>query len=254
MTPNWNALWKRLAGQPAGAVSTHAIRDYRKLVRRKLREHPGNRPLALAQSVGSHDMDNFHLWGEIHLAVLRHHGLADGMSIYDLGCGCGRTAQALRRAGWQGTYKGADIIPELVAEVGRACPGYEAVVNPRLTIAAPDASLDMLFHWSVFTHLYPEEGYIYMLDIFRALKPGGRLVFSFLELGDPNQERIFDKKVYNMMHGRYISHLDQFLHRDWISAFARKIGFEQPAFTDGADATHHPAFGQSLVVMAKPLA
>ena len=252
MNFTWQGAWRKLTGRKPAAVSAHSIRDYRRLVRRKLRQHPGNRELALAQAIGSVTMEVFRDWGERQVAVLRHHDLADGMAIYDLGCGCGRTAQALVRAGWHGQYRGADIVGELVDEITRTCPGYEAVVHRELTIVAPDASLDLLFHWSVFTHLYPDECYVYMLDIFRTLKPGGKLVFSFLEMGVPLHDEIFDRCVYNVLRGNRPSHLDQFLHRDWIRHFAAKIGFAEPAFTDGDDATHHPPFGQSLVAMIKP--
>lgn len=222
-------------------------------MRHKLREHPGDRRLALAQSIGSPTMEVFHDWGRRQVEVLRHHGLADGMTIYDLGCGCGRTAQELHRSGWQGAYKGADIVRDLVEEVIRTCPGYDAIVHRELSIAAPDDTLDMVFHWSVFTHLYPEEGYIYLQDIFRALKPGGKLVFSFLEMSNPRHFDIFAVNVEKLRRGTRLTHLDQFLHRDWIVHFAEKIGFSQPSFTDADDATHHAAFGQSLVAMSRPV-
>ncbi|MDE2403741.1 MAG: class I SAM-dependent methyltransferase [Sphingomonadales bacterium] len=241
------------AGRPR-ATPAHAVRDYRRMVRRRLREYPQNRSLALARAIGASSMAEFHDYGMRQVAVLRHHGLSDGMAIYDLGCGCGRTAQALYRSGWKGQYKGADVIGELVDEVRRTCPGYSAVVHRPLSIASPDGSLDMLFHWSVFTHLYPEEGYVYLQDIFRALKPAGKLVFSFLEMGHPLHASIFDDNVRHLLTGKRPSQLNQFLHRDWIAHFARRIGFVDVAFTDGADGARHPAFGQSLVAMRKPSA
>jgi SAM-dependent methyltransferase len=66
-------------------------------------------------------MDEFAAQGDGHVAVLRHNGLMDGMAVYDLGCGCGRTAQALYRSGWQGTYTGADVVPELLNRLARQC-------------------------------------------------------------------------------------------------------------------------------------
>lgn len=236
----------------AGAMSRHAIRDYRRLVRRKLKQWPDDPRLALAQAIGAPTLADFADWGDRQVAVLRHHGLADGMAIYDFGCGCGRTAQALQRAGWVGSYKGADIIPELVAEIGRTCPGYEAIVHCELNLAALSQSQDFVFHWSVFTHLYPEECYILLMDIFRVLKPGGKLVFSFLEFGPPKHDAIFERNVAIIRAGRRPPHLDQFLHRDWISHFAQRIGFGQIEFTDGNDRRHHPPLGQSIASMVKP--
>jgi SAM-dependent methyltransferase len=231
---------------------SHSVRDYQALVRAKLKSLPDNRSLALAQAIGALNMDEFVSQGAGHVAVLHHHGLIDGMNIYDLGCGCGRTAQALHRSGWQGSYVGADVVPELLEELSQRCPGYETIFNVTPTIVAPDASLDMIFHWSLFTHLYPGESYLYTCDAFRALKPGGKMVFSFLELEDAAHDRVWHVNLEHLKIGHPAEHLDAFLHRDWIRRFAKDAGFEAPTFTDGWDTSHHPAFWQSLAVLKKP--
>lgn len=233
---------------------SHSIRDYQRLVRKKLRLMPNERSLALAQAIGAITMETFVSQGDGHVAVLRHHGLTDGMAVYDLGCGCGRTAQGLYRAGWQGSYIGADVVPELLEELARQCPDYATILNVTPTIVAPDASLDMVFHWSVFTHLFPTESYLYILDTYRALKPGGKLVFSFLEMEDPAHDRVWQNNLSEVRKGNAAEQLDAFLHRDWIRRFARDAGFSEPRFTSGSDETHHPAFWQSLAVLEKPAA
>lgn len=231
---------------------SHSVEDYRKIVRRKLREMPDNRALALAQTIGSETMETFVAQGDSQVAVLRHHGLADGMAVYDLGCGCGRTAQALHRSGWQGSYVGADVVQELLDELKRQCPDYTAILNTTPTIVAADASLDFVFHWSVFTHLYPGESYLYLLDAFRALKPGGKMIFSFLEMEDPAHDAVWQNNLARLRRGEVAEQLDTFLHRDWIVRFAQSAGFERPQFTDGFDDRHHPQFWQALVAMKKP--
>lgn len=230
----------------------HSVRDYRRVVRRKLRKMPNDRALALAQAIGSETMEGFIAQGDGQVAVLRHHGLTDKMTVYDLGCGCGRTAQALKRFGWQGRYIGADVVRELLDELNRQCPGYETILNETPKIVAPDASVDIVFHWSVFTHLYPAESYLYILDSFRALKPGGKLVFSFLEMEDPAHERVWQNNLDHLRRGDAAQQLDTFLHRDWIARFARDAGFSVPQFTDGSDGSNHPQLWQALVVMEKP--
>ena len=40
----------------------------------------------------------------------------------------------------------------------------------------------MILAFSVFTHLLHEESFIYLEDFKRVLKPGGSVVFSFLEV------------------------------------------------------------------------
>lgn len=230
----------------------HSVRSYEALVARLKRRYKGDHDRAMIGAIGATSMETFHAQGDGHVAVLRHHGLRDGMSVYDLGCGSGRTAMALQRSGWIGRYKGADIVKDLVVYLADKCPGYEAIVHRDLSIVAPDSSLDIVFHWSVFTHLYSEECFLYMRDTFRALKPGGKLIFSFLELEDPAHHPIFDRRIRAFETRGWSSELDIFLHRDWIRLWAANIGFTDVAFTDGSDTQHHPAFWQSLVAMTKP--
>jgi SAM-dependent methyltransferase len=227
-------------------------RAYNKHLSRELRKHRDDRDLAFARAVGADNIEMFHRQGDGHVAVLRYHGLADGMAVYDFGCGCGRTAQALQRSGWQGRYTGTDVVERFVQELKRKCPGYDAFAHDKISVPMPDASLDMLFHWSVFTHVSPEECYLHMADSFRALKPGGKLVFSFIELTEPNHRHIFRNRVKIIGSGRKAHLVDTFLHRDWLRWWAEDLGFEEPQFTDGLDASKHPAFYQSLVAMTKP--
>ncbi|AQR60877.1 SAM-dependent methyltransferase [Brevundimonas sp. LM2] len=233
-------------------IAKHSLESYKRLVANKLSEHPKNRDLALAQSIGSTNMELFAIQGDGHVEVLRHHGLIDGMDLYDLGCGSGRTAQALQRSGWRGQYTGADIVDDLVLHVQKKCPGFKAIIHHGLTIAAPDASLDIVFHWSVFTHLLPEECFAYLSDTYRALRPGGKTVFSFLEYEDAEHRNLFIVRSKAMASGDQLDHLDTFLPRSWISSWAEVIGFEGPQFTSGSDVSHHAAFWQSIVSMRKP--
>jgi len=233
------------------SLNRHSIKAYEKVVANKLRLHRGNRDMGFAASIGALDLETFASQGDGHVAVLHHYGLQDGMSVYDLGCGCGRTSQALERAGWTGRYRGADIIKSLIEQLKRKNPGYDAIVNRELSIVAPDNSLDIVFHWSVFTHLFPEECYVYMADTFRALKPGGKLIFSFLELEDPAHQPLFRSRARTFSKGKSVVHLDTFLHRDQIRFWARDLGFSEPEFTDGSDGSKFPAFWQALAAMEK---
>ena len=225
---------------------------YERHLRSKLRLHRGDRDRAFADAIGSETIELFESQGDGQVAVLKHHGLKDRMTVYDLGCGCGRTAQALKRHGWQGRYIGADIVHGFITELKRKCPGYEAHVHREPSIVAEDSSVDMLFHWSVFTHIPIEECFLYLEDSFRALKPGGKLVFSFLELTDPGHyQRIFENRLGRLRRKRKLKLLDTFLHRDWIRFWADKLDFEAVEFTDGDDASKHPAMWQTLVAMKK---
>jgi 2-polyprenyl-3-methyl-5-hydroxy-6-metoxy-1,4-benzoquinol methylase len=229
----------------------HSIDDYQKIVANKLRQLPHDRALALANAIGAETLEDFVAQGDGHVAVLRRHGLTDEMSVYDLGCGCGRTAQALRRSGWVGSYTGVDVVQKLIDELKRRCPDYETKLNFAPTIVADDATLDIVFHWSVFTHLYPGECFLYTTDAYRALKPGGKMVFSFLEMEDAAHDRVWNAGLERLRSGHRAAQLDTFLHRDWIRRFAGDAGFAEPSFTDGWDGSMHPPFWQSVAVMKK---
>ncbi|MBO9669784.1 MAG: class I SAM-dependent methyltransferase [Sphingobium sp.] len=225
---------------------------YERYLTKCLRENPRDRRLAFARAVGAETMESYIVQGDGHVAVLRYHGLQDGMSLFDLGCGCGRTAEALMRSGWVGQYVGVDVTERFVAQLRSQCPGYRAFRHRSTNIPMPDDSLDLLFHWSVFTHLSLEECFLYLRDSFRALKPGAKTVFSFLELTDPGHRRVHLKRIDLVARGRKLGLLDTFLHRDWLRYWAAEIGFEEPQFTDGTDSSNHPAFWQSVVSMTKP--
>ena len=236
-----------------GFAQNHPVTAYERHLRQALRRHPKDRDLAFADAIGSQSVELFIQQGDGQVAALKHYGLEDGMAIYDLGCGCGRTAQALFRSGWQGSYMGADVVKGLITELKRKCPGFEAVVHRRPTIVAEDNSLDLVFHWSVFTHITPEDCFLYLEDTFRALKPGRKLVFSFLEMTDPHHYAVFESRLRRLRNRKSLHLPDTFLHRDWISLWADKIGFVDVAFADGDDDTNHPPIWQAVASMMKPV-
>ena len=232
--------------------SSDPAKAYHRHLRSKLRLHKHDRDLAFATAIGSESVRWFKKQGKAQVAVLKHHGLRDGMTVYDLGCGAGRTADALKRTGWRGRYIGADIVPEFVKELKRRCPRYEGVVHRKASIVAEDSSLDIVFHWSVFTHISPEECFLYLEDTFRALKPGGKTIFSFLEFAEPEHHSIFENRVERLRNNNKLHLLDTFLHRDWIFAWATKVGFDAPAFTSGLDTSDHPRMWQTIAAVTKP--
>jgi ubiquinone/menaquinone biosynthesis C-methylase UbiE len=241
----------RKARNLGGSSQYDPVAAYQRHLDSKFKLHGSDRDLAFADAIGSISVDLFRMQGDTHVAVLLHHGLQSGMTVFDLGCGCGRTAQALQRSGWKGRYIGTDIIPAFIEELKAKCPGFEGYVNIGPTIRAQDESLDMLYHWSVFTHVPPEECFLYMQESYRALKPGGKMIFSFLEFANPEHWPNFMTRVRRIEKGKPLNLLDTFLHRDWIALWAEQIGFTQVAFTDGSDATNHPPFWQTLVAMTK---
>jgi len=231
----------------------HSIRDYSALVTSLVASNPDNIELAMAQAVGASTVELFRSQGDLQVQMLRRLGLVDGHSIYDLACGSGRTAQALNRNQWQGKYKGADIIPELVNHARQKLPEFEFIVHRDFSIHSDDDVLDTIYAWSLFTHLQLEEIFLYMEDCYRCLKKGGLLIFSFLELEQPKHLELLKQRAIFFLAGQKPVHLDTFLDRKTISILAVDIGFSINAWVDADDAsaTASGSFGQSVVSLRK---
>ena len=235
-------------------LESHSIRDYTKVVRNLIAEHPDNYDLAMARAIGSPTLEVFRDFGDKQCAILQRLGLTNGQSIYDLACGSGRTASALQRHGWVGDYRGADIIPELIDYASAKNPGFQFFVYPDFSINAPDASQDIIFAWSLFTHLTQEEIFLYAQDCYRCLKPGGTFVFSFLTLQDPRHREMFNHRIAVLAKGLNMIHLDTFINKETISIMMTEmLGFKLIEFIDGNDPSATPTgcFGQYLAVFTK---
>lgn len=232
-------------------MSSHFVEDYNQHVAALSQDN--DHELAMAKAVGSTSVENFRTQGGQQVEILQRFGLKNGDTIYDLGCGSGRTAAALVRSGWKGDYTGADIVPSLLEYLNKACPGYKTLVHEQLSIAAADASLDVVYGWSIFTHLHPEETFLFLQDIYRALRHGGAVVFSFLEFRIPSHWSVFEQNVSRRMTNARAP-LDAFLHRDVISDWAKRLGYAEPVFIDGDDPSQTSAglFGQSIAHLLKP--
>ena len=206
-------------------------------------------PKAMAEAVGG----EFEIVGATESAVLRYAGLSDGMSLIDFGCGSGRLAAALGREGRSISYYGIDINRAFL-EHARAVapPSFRFALNRTLSLPAPDVSADMVCAFSVFTHLKHTETFIYLQEIHRVLRPGGRVVFSFLEFASPRHWTIFDQSVAADRHGNAL-HLNEFIERGAIDTWADRLGFRRHAFIgdDEAPWDERGPLGQSIAILSK---
>ena len=222
----------------------HFVADYERLVADLVAAHPIDEAMSLA--VGG----DFEKNGLIEAAVMRHFGLRDGMTLIDLGCGSGRLAWALGQS-MRIDYLGIDIVQALLDYARTKSPRtYRFVLNRTLNIPAPDASADMVCAFSVFTHLLHAETYLYMEDIRRVLRPGGRLVFSFLEFRAAEQWNVFSDAVRAVSESRRI-HLDMFIERSVIDVWCAHLGFEREQFVGPGDPGPGGSFGQSVAILRR---
>lgn len=116
---------------------------------------------------------------EVAAALLdTDHAIESGGKMLDLGCGCGRVAQALHEISSKLELHGCDIDEKAVEWANRHLP-YEFKRND-FTPPLPydDASFDVVLAMSVFTHLDEALQDAWLLEINRVLRPGGLAALS----------------------------------------------------------------------------
>ena len=137
-------------------------------------------------------------------------GLRPDHRVLDVGCGCGQVAAALsRRLGRDGSYEGFDIVPALTQWCAeQITPRYprfrfrhadirNSAYNADGSVAASeyvfpyaDASFDVVFAKSVFTHLLEDDMRNYLREVGRVLKDGGRALLTFFLLDEEAERNI----------------------------------------------------------------
>jgi ubiquinone/menaquinone biosynthesis C-methylase UbiE len=223
----------------------HFVADYEKYVAKLVDTYPIDE--AMAHAVGGH----YELFGRIETQILREAGLRKGMSVVDLGCGSGRLASELH-ATEDISYVGIDIVQQLLDYAKSKAPRYEFVLHRDLSIPRPDASTDIVCAFSLFTHLLHAESYIYLEECVRILKPGGKVVFSFLEFAEPHHWSVF-AHTKKTVQDRSAEHLNMFIERNAIETWAKHLGLSVERFIAATSpvGNGHP-LGQSVVMLVKP--
>ncbi len=237
----------------------HFLDDYRNLVRGLMAQYPLEE--AMSRAVGG----SYDALGEVEKQLLIGCGLEPKHTLVDVGCGSGRLARALLTYLSPGRFLGTDVVPELLDYALQGCPpSWEFVMVEDIRIPFADDIADFACFFSVFTHLLHEESYCYLLEARRVVRPGGRIVFSFLEY--PHNWDIFESTYRTVLAGRQNVHLNTFIGRDAIDSWARHldlrivamhsaterfIALSRPVVYDGGERVEGvAALGQSVCVLA----
>jgi SAM-dependent methyltransferase len=208
----------------------------------------------------------FEAMGLLELEALKHFGLGGDSYLIDVGCGSGRLAVPL--SGYlKGRYLGTDVVPELVEYARRVVgrPDWRFETAEGLSIREADGVADVVCFFSVFTHLLHEQTYAYLREAKRVLKPGGKVVFSFLDFTVADHWHVFE---FNLKDLGVNSHpLNVFIGKDTIRVWAEHLGLHVEAvedgdkrfiplskpvvFDDGSVAENFGTIGQSVCVLLK---
>jgi SAM-dependent methyltransferase len=103
------------------------------------------------------------------------------LSILDWGCGPARIIRHMRQCleGYPLTLTGSDWNPRSIAWSGAQFPGIDFVANGFLPPLPFDAgSFDVVYNFSVLTHLSEAVQRAWLVELERVLKPGGLLICS----------------------------------------------------------------------------
>jgi ubiquinone/menaquinone biosynthesis C-methylase UbiE len=221
----------------------HFVEDYERMVADLIASHPIDEAMSLA--VGG----MYESIGPIEVSVLRRAGLREGSAVFDLGCGSGRLASALGRCGLEVSYLGTDVVQSLLDYAASKSPAhFQFRLHRELSIPLPDASTDIACAFSVFTHLLHHESYIYLEEMRRVVRPGGAVVFSFIEFTEPWHWPVFTGTVQSQRNSSNPV-LNSFIERSVIEIWARHLGFDIERFLDASEDLGDGWLGQSSVVL-----
>jgi SAM-dependent methyltransferase len=204
---------------------------------------------AMEHAIGA----GFEAVGALEVGLVRHYGLAEDGYLIDVGCGSGRLAKPLSKV-HRGRYLGVDLVPDLVAHARKvaARPDWRFEVIDHIAIPEADGQADVVCFFSVLTHLLHEQSYWYLEEAKRVLKPGGRIVLSFLEFAEPGHMPIFLSTLANAK-ARAREPLNVFIERSVFPVWAELLGLKVVEIRGGPDAVvPEGALGQSVCVLEKP--
>ena len=92
----------------------------------------------------------------------------------DLGCGTGLFTDKVYQA-TQAKITGIDISEELLEQARKRQPNAEFKIDDAMSMSYPDNHFDVVFGSSILHHLEMDKATV---EIFRVLKPGGKMIFA----------------------------------------------------------------------------
>jgi SAM-dependent methyltransferase len=179
-----------------------------------------------------------------------------GRQVLDFGCGVGRILRHALTHNPEAAYWGCDVHRPSVDWVRQHLPAANAFdVSEWPPMAQPDAQFDLIYAFSVFTHLV-DSWSAWLLELHRVLKDDGVLIVTVFGPGhtafgdEPVSEEIIGMNVLGPsaswdVGGPLVVHSEWWLRAHWGRAF--EIVHLGPGDPPGRP----PLYGQGVLVMRK---
>jgi len=153
-----------------------------------------------------------------------------------------------------GSYLGIDLVPDLIAHaeriVGRSDWRFEVIDH--IGIPEEEGRADMVCFFSVLTRLLHDQSYWYLQEARRVLKPGGKILCSFIEFRDPIHWVVF-MQTLEASKRRNREPLNVFLDRESIAIWADHLDLVLEEIRGAEDViVPEGHLGQSICVLRKP--
>lgn len=159
-------------------------------------------------------------------------GLKSSHRVLELGCGVGRIGSQLAPevAFWHGVDISANMVKVAGERLGKFSNVAVTALDRTSLAMIPDASMDAAYCVAVFIHMDKEDWLIYLTEIARVLKPGGRVYFDHWNLAHPVGWRRWWMEVEEYRRSGQGQRKDvarnQFTTPDEATTFTSQAGFE----------------------------
>jgi ubiquinone/menaquinone biosynthesis C-methylase UbiE len=203
------------------------VRDYPILVDRLLAKY--SREEAMLAAVGGDDA-----FGQTLSSVLDRAGFRDGAYLIDVGCGSGRLTRRIAQLP-RAKYLGTDVSGKMLAHAAETSqrPDFVFKLVDSTVIPEADNAADFVSFFSVGTHMLNEEFFLYLHEARRVLKPGGKIVFSFLDVQTPHGRQVFSDTLNAVNAGAELPHLNVFIGRCDVPVWADLLQMKLLALVPG---------------------
>lgn len=100
-------------------------------------------------------------------------------AILDFGCGWGRIIRCFMRDVEPEVLHGCDCLPYMIQLCKKDLPGLDFIQNdPMPPLPYKESTFDLIYAYSVFSHLSEHAHKVWLEEFFRLMKPGGLLVLT----------------------------------------------------------------------------